>query len=50
MNYRKYSVSNVLPIDNLGHQDSDSEEERQSVSHESGVPDIDRLLINPESG
>ena len=49
MNYRKYSISNVLPIDNLGHQDSDSEDERQSVSHESGadIPDINRLLINP---
>ena len=52
MNYRKYSVSDLLPMDNLSYQDSDSEDERQSVSqdsHESGVdiPDIDRLLINP---
>ena len=36
-------------MDDLGYEDSDSEEERQSVSDSSGVeiPDIDRLLINP---
>ena len=36
-------------MDNLGYEDSDSEEERQSVCCESDVdiPDIDRLLINP---
>ena len=46
------AVSYLLPMDNLGYQDSDSEHESQSVSqnsHESDVdiPDIDRLFINP---
>ena len=50
-NYCKYSVSDLLLMDNLGYDDSESEdeEERKSLCEESDgdIPDIERLLINP---